>query len=86
MAHAAPGSEVGKIAAYANAINAVNTARTVAERDQAITNAAAALAAASNKGISTTTVNAVNDRLGISVAPAAAIAIAGQASAIQTGR
>ena len=68
MAHAAPNSRVGRIAAYRAAIEALNKAppNSLAAR-QALTRAALALSQASNKSVTTTSVSTVNTNLGLKV-------------------
>jgi hypothetical protein len=86
LAHAAPNSEIGHIAAFNSAINAVNSATTPAAHAQAITAAATALAQAANHSHSVTaaTVNAVDAQLGVSVSASDAAAIASEAAAMQS--
>lgn len=81
--HAAPNSEIGMIAAYAAAINAYNSATTPQAQSDAITAAATALAGASNKGVTSATVDALNSLLGVSVDSTTVDSIAAQAAAIQ---
>jgi len=83
MAHASPHSEVGHIAAFNAAVNAVNSATTPAAHAQAVTAAATALALAANHPVTATTVNQVDSLLGVSVSPADTAAIASQAAAMQ---
>src|SRR5262249_46283479 len=82
LAHAAPNSAVGQLAGYAAAINALNAAapNSLAAK-QATTQAAQALARASNKTVTPATVQAVNQNLGLTVTNAPATAIANQANA-----
>jgi len=86
MAHAAPNSEVGQIAAYASAVNAINTAPTVSARSQAITDAAKALSKAANKSVTVATVTALNTQLGLHTSTTTTKSIATQAAAMQTTR
>ena len=83
LGHAAPNSEIGMIAAYAAAINAYNSATTPAAQATALTAAATALANASNKGVTSATVDALNLLLGVSVSSTTVDSIAAQAAAIQ---
>ncbi|MGH7125454.1 MAG: hypothetical protein ACREFI_13850 [Stellaceae bacterium] len=97
LAHASPNSRVGKIAAYKDAINALNVANAnlaacasncgalVSAQATAQANAAQALANAANKSISTTSVVGVDNLLGVSLsAPTTAADLAAQAAALQT--
>jgi len=72
LAHAAPNSRVGHVAAYVAAVRAGN-----------LTAAAQALAKASNKSVTTQTVQALNARLGVSTTESQAAAIAAKATAFQ---
>jgi hypothetical protein len=70
LAHAAPGSKVGQIAAYDNAMLAAlampgDTPAQVAARNAAIAAARAQLAAATNKTLTPDVVAAVDNRLGL---------------------
>lgn len=84
LAHASPNSRVGKIAAYKEAINALNAAITPADVLAAQTAAAQALANAANKSINASTVASLDSLLGLSVSPANDAAITSQAQALQT--
>jgi hypothetical protein len=87
LAHAAPNSRVGHIAAYASAIKSLEAApphsRAAA---RAISRAAQSIALASNKTVMPATVQAVDARLGLTVSKAEAIAIANQANVDRAGR
>jgi len=81
LAHAAPTSRVGRLATYASAIHALNAApvNSLAAK-QAIAEAAAALAKASNKAVTPAAVQAVNANLGLKVSKTNVVAIADQAT------
>jgi hypothetical protein len=95
LAHAAPNSEVGKVAAYKSAVadlNATNAALAASntpatQSAQAVAQAKAtqALATAANKAITTSTVTSLNSTLGISLsAPTTASSLAAQAASLQS--
>lgn len=74
LANAAPNSRVGQVAAFARAMEAKD-----------VDAAAQALANASNKSISQSTVESVNAILGLHSSPALDAAVAVRAAAIQRG-
>jgi hypothetical protein len=81
LAHAAPNSRVGHLAAYAAAVKAFKAAppNSLAAK-HALSQAAQALALASNKAVTPATVQAVNKNLGLKVSATTATAIAKQAT------
>lgn len=86
LSHASSTSEVGKIAAYANAMNAYSAAVSTNEpqkANEALESAAQSLAAASNKAVTTSTVDALNSQLGLSVSPSVSAQVAAKAAALQ---
>jgi hypothetical protein len=88
MAHAAPTSRVGEIAAYKAAVGQL--ALDIANKAPAATitadqtAAAQALAAAANKGITAGAVSALDAKLGVTLDSATTAALAAQAASLQT--
>jgi hypothetical protein len=85
LAHAAPNSRVGRIAAYTAAIKSLKAAPPNSPAAaRAISKAAQSLALASNKAVTPAAVQAVNANLGLKVSAADVAAIANQANADRT--
>jgi hypothetical protein len=81
LAHAASNSRVGQLSGYAAAVHSLNAAPPHSlAASRAISQAAQALAKASNKTVTPTVVQAVNVNLGLTVSRSNAAAIARQAN------
>jgi hypothetical protein len=87
LAHAAPNSRVGHLAAYAAAIKSLSAAppNSLAAA-LAISQAAQALAKASNKSVTPLSVRAVNKTMGLNVSATNVAAIADQANTDRAAR
>jgi hypothetical protein len=89
LAHAAPNSRVGLIASYRNSLLAYEQAlasNNTVQASNALAAAAQSLAKASNKSITTSSVAALNNQLGIQTSTATNAVIASQAAALKGTR